>query len=76
LNNQILGQYAALNTLIEELQQREGFLTKAEQRNLNHYVAQREKLDKTVADIRSQIGSTENMEFLNQSDPEILTKYS
>lgn len=76
INNQILGQYAALNKLIDELKDREGYLTAAERRNLEHYIAQRERLDHIVAGIREQIGSTENMEFLNQGDPEVLTKYS
>lgn len=75
LNNQIMGQYAALNRLIEDLEEREGFLTQAEQRNLEHYRAQREKLNDAVQDIRSKIGSTENMEFLNYGDPDILQKY-
>lgn len=76
LNNQILGQYAALNKLIDELQEREEFLTEAERRNLNHYIAQRERLDKTVAEIREGLGSIEHMDFLNYGDPDILTKYS
>jgi hypothetical protein len=40
-----MGQYAALNKLIEELEVREEFLTPAERRSLAHYRAQRQKLD-------------------------------
>ena len=71
-----MGQYAALNKLIEELEVREEFLTPAERRSLAHYRAQRQKLDQTVAQLRQDIGGVENMEFLNYGDPEILTKYS
>ena len=76
LNNQIMGQYAALNRLIDELESLGEFLTPAQSRSLSHYRAQRERLDSEVARIRTEIGSTENMDFLNYGDPEVLEKYS
>jgi len=76
LNNQIVGQYNALNNLISELESRSEFLTRAERRNLNHYKAQREKLDSVVEDIKSKIGGTENMQFMNNVPQDILDKYT
>ena len=76
LNNQIVGQYNALNNLISELESRSEFLTRAERRNLNHYKAQREKLDSIVEDIKSKIGGTENMQFMNNVPQDILDKYT
>jgi translation initiation factor 2B subunit (eIF-2B alpha/beta/delta family) len=65
LNNEIVSRYNALNKLISELESRDEYLTVAERRNLNHYKAQRKKLDNEVERIKEQIGGTENMQFMN-----------
>lgn len=76
INNQVAGQYNALNALINELQSRQEFLTASERRNLDHYIAQRDKLDKQVEDIRNKIGGTDNMQFLNDVPQDIIDKYT
>lgn len=76
LNNQIVSRYNALNNLISELESRTEYLTAAERRNLNHYKAQREKLNQQVNEIKEQIGGTENMQILNDVPQDILDKYT
>jgi cell fate (sporulation/competence/biofilm development) regulator YmcA (YheA/YmcA/DUF963 family) len=51
-------------------------LTTNERRNLDHYIAQRDELDKRVEDIRNKIGGTDNMQFLNNVPQDILDKYT
>lgn len=75
LNNQIQGQYQALNSLIDDLEERKDYLTTAERRTLRHYKDQKDRLDHFVKGIQEQIGDNSNTQFLAYGNPETLTKY-